>query len=247
MGTYHDEQVLLIKTAMGNRALGWDFRPPSSGRTDKEGADKWEGLEYRLMIEGVRKTLSNIENIVPGYKGQGYEIAGFAWWQGHKDSFTPELIDEYEKNLVNIIRDVRTEFKVPKMPAVIATVGFGGHNMADKFLKILKAQMAVGDPKTHAISGVRWTTLRWNRATTTTATPRLIYWWAMPSRERWSGFSAGKRKLFRKPPGRNLLYSRQVPNRVSRMKLQLRRHWPRLLWMAWRRAISPIPGTTRHC
>ncbi|NQT82574.1 hypothetical protein HQ563_06100 [bacterium] len=149
MGTYHDEQVLLIKTAMGNRALGWDFRPPSSGRTDKPDADKWEGLEYRLMVEGVRKVLDNIENIVPGYKGQGYEIAGFVWWQGHKDSFTPELIDEYEQNLVNLIKDVRKEFNVPKMPVVIATVGFGGHNMADKFLRILDAQMAIGDPKKH--------------------------------------------------------------------------------------------------
>ena len=32
MGTFHDEQVLLIKTAQGNRSLGFDFRPPSSGR-----------------------------------------------------------------------------------------------------------------------------------------------------------------------------------------------------------------------
>ncbi len=147
MGTYHDEQVLLIKTAQGNRALGMDFRPPSSGR--KQPDSKWEGLEYRLMIEGVRKTLDDIKNIVPDYKGQGYEIAGFAWWQGHKDSFSEDLIAEYEKNLVNLINDVRKEFKAPKMPAVVATVGFGGHNMADKFLKILNAQMAVGDPKTH--------------------------------------------------------------------------------------------------
>jgi alpha-galactosidase len=147
MGTYHDEQVLLIKTAMGNRALGYDFRPPSSGRNDPD--SKWEGLEYRLMVEGVRKTLDQIAEILPGYKGQGYEIAGFAWWQGHKDSFSEELIAEYEKNLVNLINDVRKEFKVPRMPAVIATVGFGGHNMADKFLKILDAQMAVGDPKKH--------------------------------------------------------------------------------------------------
>ncbi|NIS49670.1 MAG: hypothetical protein GWN67_19855 [Phycisphaerae bacterium] len=147
MGYYHDEQVLLIKTAMGNRALGFDFRPPSSGRNDPD--SKWESLEYRLMVEGVRKTLNDIENIVPNYKGQGYEIAGFAWWQGHKDGFSPELITEYEKNLVNLIKDVRAEFEVPKMPVVVATVGFGGHNMSDKYLRILEAQMAVGDPKKH--------------------------------------------------------------------------------------------------
>jgi hypothetical protein len=33
MGTFHDEPVLLIKTAMGNRSLDFDFRPPSSGKT----------------------------------------------------------------------------------------------------------------------------------------------------------------------------------------------------------------------
>ena len=147
MGTFHDEQVLLIKTSMGNRSLGFDFRPPSSGRTDPD--NKWESLEYKLMIEGVHKTLNGIDKIVPGYKGQGYEIAGFVWWQGHKDSFSEETISNYEKNLVNMINDVRKEFKTPKMPAVVATVGFGGHNMAEKFLRILKAQMAVGDPKKH--------------------------------------------------------------------------------------------------
>jgi hypothetical protein len=147
LGTFHDEQVLLIKTAMGNRALGFDFRPPSSGRTDPD--NKWESLEYKLMVEGVRKTLGKIDKVVPGYKGQGYEVAGFAWFQGHKDSFSEELIANYEKNLANLINDVRKEFKKPKLPAVVATIGFGGHNMAEKFLRIHKAQMAVGDAKKH--------------------------------------------------------------------------------------------------
>ncbi len=147
LGTFHDEQVLLIKTAQGNRALGFDFRPPASGRTDPD--NKFESAEYKLMIEGVRKTLDNIDKVVPGYKGQGYEIAGFVWFQGHKDSFTEELIVEYEKNLVNLINDVRKEFKVPKLPAVVGSNGFGGYNMQDKFLRILEAQMAVGDAKQH--------------------------------------------------------------------------------------------------
>jgi len=147
MGAFHDEQVLLIKTAQGNRSLGFDFRPPSSGRTDPN--NKFESLEYRLMVEGVRKTLDNIKDVVPDYKGQGYKIAGFVWWQGHKDSGTEESIAQYEQNLVNLINDVRKEFKVPKMPVAIATVGFGGRHIADKFLRILKAQMAVGDSKQH--------------------------------------------------------------------------------------------------
>ena len=145
LGTFHDEQVLLIKTAQGNRSLGFDFRPPSSGRTDP--GNEFESAEYKLMVEGVRKTLANIDKVVPGYKDQGYEIAGFVWFQGHKDSFSEVLIEEYEKHLVNLINDVRREFKTPKLPAVVATVGFGGHNMQEKFLRILKAQMAVGDAK----------------------------------------------------------------------------------------------------
>ncbi|MAI31044.1 MAG: hypothetical protein CMM07_05125, partial [Rhodopirellula sp.] len=109
LGNFHDEQVLLIKTAMGNRALGFDFRPPSSGRTDPD--NKFEALEYKLMVEGVRKTLANIDKIVPGYNGAGYDVAGFVWFQGHKDSFSEDLIQEYEKNLVNLINDVRKEFE----------------------------------------------------------------------------------------------------------------------------------------
>jgi len=147
LGTFHDEQVLLIKTAQGNRSLGFDFRPPSSGRTDP--GNEFESAEYKLMVEGVRKTLANLDKIVPGYKGQGYEIAGFAWFQGHKDSFSEQLIANYERNLVNLINDVRKEFKAPKMPAVVATVGFGGDRMQEKFLRIHKAQMAVGDAKRH--------------------------------------------------------------------------------------------------
>ncbi len=146
MGTFHDEQVLIIKTSQGNRSLKFDFRPPTSG----QGADtsQYEGFEYRAMIKGVRETLDKIDKIVPGYQGQGFEIAGFGWFQGHKDSGATK--DEYEKNLVNLINDVRKEFKAPNMKAVIATVGFHGYRISTMpWYGIWQAQMAVGDPKQH--------------------------------------------------------------------------------------------------
>jgi hypothetical protein len=147
LGTFHNEQVLLIKTAQGNRSLGFDFRPPSSGRTDPN--SEFESLEYRLMIEGVRKTLDNIDTVVPDYQAQGYKIAGFVWFQGHKDSYAEQSIAEYEKYLVNLINDVRKVFEEPQLPVVVATVGFGGQNMSDKFQRIFKSQMAVGDNQLH--------------------------------------------------------------------------------------------------
>ena len=146
MGTFHDEQVLLIKTAQGNRSLGSDFRPPSSGPLDP--ANKFEGEEYRLMVKGVHETLDNIAKIVPGYQGQGYEMAGFGWFQGHKDSGSTK--EEYEKNLVNLINDLRKEFHAPKMPVVVATVGFHGFRlMQGPWKGVWAAQMAVGDPQQH--------------------------------------------------------------------------------------------------
>ena len=147
MGTYHDEPVLLIESSMGNRALSFDFRPPSSGKTEDEKGNKYCGFEYNAMIEGVHRTLKSIDKIVPNYKGQGYEISGFVWFQGHKDKGVPKK--EYERHLVNLIKDVRKEFKTPKMPAVVATVGFGGMDMDPGHLMTWQAQMAVGDPKQH--------------------------------------------------------------------------------------------------
>ncbi len=145
MGTYHDEPVLVIESSIGNRSLIWDYRPPSSGRTKPD--NKYEGYEYRHMVKGVHKVLENLDKVVPDYQGQGYEIAGFVWWQGHKDKGTSKA--EYEENLVNLINDVRQEFDVPDMPAAVATVGFHGYDLPAGWEGVLAAQMAVGDPKQH--------------------------------------------------------------------------------------------------
>lgn len=182
VGNHFDEQVLIVKTSWGGRALAKGFLPPSSMASDAEYArmakefnernQAWNetepariekfnqriakenktqpankqkrprkfkpremisdadfksqyGKDYRNMVKEVHECLANLGQRFPGYKDQGYEIAGFVWFQGWNDQYN-EFWLSYEKNMANFIRDVRKEFKAPQMPFVIGQMGNGG-------------------------------------------------------------------------------------------------------------------------
>ncbi len=149
------EPVLLIKTAWGGRSLHTDFRPPSSGPfvwneahlavhkkrdddLDKLKADKEKatGVYYREMIAHVQKVLKDIKRVVPDYEEkQGYELAGFVWFQGfndyvgyseYPDHDKPSGYDQYADLLGHLIRDVRKDLSAPKLPVVIGVMGIDG-------------------------------------------------------------------------------------------------------------------------
>jgi alpha-galactosidase len=145
VGDRYDERVLLIKTAWGGRSLYRDFRPPSSGlpedavlermladaRKRKPEATLDEikspfGASYRAMLEEVRGTLGRLKDHFPDYAGQGYELAGFVWFQGWNDMINAEYTAEYDRNMANFIRDVRKDLKAEKLPFVIGQMGVGG-------------------------------------------------------------------------------------------------------------------------
>jgi hypothetical protein len=145
LGYYHDEQVLLIKGACGNRSLGFDFLPPSSRKRlgKPMTADKgwYGGISYDRYVKSAKNVLENLDQFVPGYDGQGYEMAGFFWWQGHKDKGMKK--SEYQELLGELINDFRTDFEAPeKTPFVVATVAFGGKNLGP-WEGVFKAQMAI--------------------------------------------------------------------------------------------------------
>lgn len=155
LGYYHDEVVLLIKGACGNRSLGWDFCPPSTRkRLNKaeeiaaaKAAGKWyAGTSYDRYVKHAKNVLADLKSNLPGYKGQGYELAGIFWWQGHKDRGMAK--ETYEQMLVELIQDFRTDFKSPDAAFVVATVGFGGRNLGP-WKGVFEAQMAVSDPERH--------------------------------------------------------------------------------------------------
>jgi alpha-galactosidase len=149
------EPILLIKTAWGGRNLITDFRPPSAGKRvfndyilkrwkemglnlEQESAKNNEkcSVFYHHMIDHVRKVLADIKRVVPEYDPQqGYELAGFVWFQGFNDLVSdwtydkgnqPGGYDMYSQLLAQFIRDVRKDLSAPKMPFVIGVMGIGG-------------------------------------------------------------------------------------------------------------------------
>ena len=155
------EPILLIKTAWGGRNLITDFRPPSAGKRvfndyilkrwkemglnlEQEAAKNNEkcSVFYHHMIEHVRKVLADIKRVVPEYDPQqGYELAGFVWFQGFNDlvddwsynnRMKPGGYDEYGQLLAQFIREVRKDLSVPKMPFVIGVMGIDGLREGEK-------------------------------------------------------------------------------------------------------------------
>ncbi len=184
VGNHEENPVLILKASQGNRSLSWDFLPPGSksfehtdadGKTwvyagYKESPNRWEkgtkpvpfdwyaGKQYDECFSAAKEVLANFDKQFPQWAGRGYEIAGFGWWQGHKDGGEQGSgsagveANKYEGNLVQLINTLREEFKAPNAPFVVATCGFGGGktwepgSSADT---IFKAQMNVGDPAKH--------------------------------------------------------------------------------------------------
>ena len=88
------------------------------------------------MIEHVRKVLADVKRVVPDYdEKQGYELAGFVWFQGFNDlvsdwtydkQMKPGGYDLYGELMADFIRDVRKDLSAPKLPFVIGVLGIGG-------------------------------------------------------------------------------------------------------------------------
>jgi hypothetical protein len=242
MGWLHDEPVLLLKSCIGNRSLGWDVYPAGSPSYVFEGYEyagygqsplKWlagggpapfawyAGKQYddyflseddmgplmtwsngtvypdntQLRHNGVlyiskdRKNpdgsqipnhtaspvsepgigsdwqtfwqeytivnavdvLDNFASEYPAWASQGFEIAGFVWWQGDKDRYDLGHAGRYEQNLVKLITSLRGYYTnrypdrvVNNAPFVLATLGQTPLNSTDPAERaILDAQLAV--------------------------------------------------------------------------------------------------------
>lgn len=162
IGNLIDEPVMILKSCIGNRSLGWDLLPPGSPQFKQDGKVyagykesplswnkgeepkpiKWyAGKQYDDDTANAKKVLAELDKYYPGAKG--YEIAGFLWWQGDKDRYNAAHAARYEQNLVRLIKQLRKDFNAPKAKFVCATLGQTKKDATGKEGQILNAQFAV--------------------------------------------------------------------------------------------------------
>ncbi len=165
VGNAVDAPVMILKSCIGNRCLGWDLLPPGSepfeyeenGKTMLHAGYKgfgivekgeepptsgwYAGTQYDADIAAAKRVLNQLDKYYPD--ANGYEVAGFFWWQGDKDRYRDVWAEHYEKNLVQLIKALREEFDAPNAKFVCATLGQTEKGAEGNDGLILEAQMAV--------------------------------------------------------------------------------------------------------
>jgi hypothetical protein len=176
LGNFLDEPVMLLKSCIGNRALGWDLLPPGSKGYEFTTKDKKTGKEVTYVHPGYKESpekwekgtqpqpiawyagkqydddVANARKVLSEldkyYPGaKAYEVAGFLWWQGERDCGSEALSSHYEENLVNVIKSLRKDFDAPNAKFVIATLGEATKGCGGNTEMVMNAQLAV-DGKT---------------------------------------------------------------------------------------------------
>ena len=83
--------------------------------------DWYAGKQWDSDIGDAKRALAELEKHYPG--ANGYEVAGFFFWQGERDAGNAGHAAHYESNLVAFIKALRQEFKAPDAKFVCGTLG----------------------------------------------------------------------------------------------------------------------------
>ena len=142
LGQAIDAPVMLLKSCVGNRALGWDLLPPSAVGTGSKGGSYqgdsvsgdrkvsekakaanggwYAGLQYDQDVGAAQNALKELATYYPA--ATKFEVAGFFWWQGNAEAGKGS-IENYDKNLAFLFNDLKKDFNAPNAKFVCATLG----------------------------------------------------------------------------------------------------------------------------
>jgi Carbohydrate esterase, sialic acid-specific acetylesterase len=126
LGNVYDEPVVIIKAGWEDRSLCKDFASPSI-------SDNNPGFQWFRMLNNIHKVGNSLHEVVEdsGYKYSQIKLGGIVWWHGYTDFKTNRMREEYGKNLVKFIKDIRKELKQPNLPVIVGELGGKGSRTKD--------------------------------------------------------------------------------------------------------------------
>ena len=105
-----DDTIGIVKVAIGGTGI-LAFAPHWSRQQADRTGDGHKGSLYKDIIDSVTAARAV----------SSFELAGFVWKQGGKDSKSAELGDEYLDNFTKMISALRKDLDAAKMPVFVAT------------------------------------------------------------------------------------------------------------------------------
>lgn len=127
---YPDDQILLVKYAVGGTTLYDDWTTPTGEYPD--GGPMWNQLLQ--TIDDVFLEL--------GTNNYTYSIEAFVWMQGESDADRNYQGNAYNSKLTNFIAGVRTELGEPELPFILGRIKDAGQ---PHVAKVRLAQQVVAD------------------------------------------------------------------------------------------------------
>ena len=115
----------------------------------------WSTFWSVYSVFNTADILDNFATEYPSWAAQGFQIAGFVWWQGYDDTAEPRA-SRYEPNMVRFIKQIRSYYEnryptqtIPNAPFVLATLATNGGwgNTDAGSAKVAQAQLNVDGAK----------------------------------------------------------------------------------------------------
>ena len=142
-------QKKLVYAGYQDKPEFWDMDPSKGLDTepppwlDKNGKpiDWYAGKQWDTDVADAKRALAALDAHYPG--GQGYEVAGFFFWQGERDAGNAGHAAHYEKHLVAFIKALRKEFDAADAKFVCGTLGESVTGGGGPGGQVLAAHLAV--------------------------------------------------------------------------------------------------------
>jgi len=116
-----DVKIALLKICCGSTYLGNYPSKPNDCWVPPSSNNGNAGAHYKRMLASIETAMKAFNS---AFDTSQYtpQWAGFIWLQGEFDGQDRTLADAYEKNLTNLINDVRKDLKVDDLPFIIPMI-----------------------------------------------------------------------------------------------------------------------------